>query len=326
MSLYDTPAALYWDCKTEVFMNKTQIIIEAGKNYYGFSMSMTGQLDYQGRQEYTKQPDLSDYERIVSSPYFTPSYYDYLDDKLNHKCAVYFKNVDISNPDVISFLTHVGPLLDAVEAGDTLLAGELYLRRRDVFNRHSQLTKYILGKAAAGILFSICYGRINNIAPEAVPLVYEATKEQLSFDPAKETLEQALVRYLADRKENITLQIVGIAHHDWNPCPPYLENLANNIKAENLAGQMEAIRKAVHDFYAGLECSVQAEPYNGADKNAVAVFLEDTYSKFTGNCGMKKAGYIRATGAKLLRDAQPKRMSWGGHLMRISDNNYVVMI
>lgn len=29
-------------------MNKTQIFIEAGKNYYGFSMSMTGQLDYQG--------------------------------------------------------------------------------------------------------------------------------------------------------------------------------------------------------------------------------------------------------------------------------------
>ena len=41
---------------------------------------------------------------------------------------------------------------------------------------------------------------------------------------------------------------------------------------------------------------------------------------------MKKAGYVRAIGAKLLRDAQPKRMSWGGRLMRISNNNYVVMI
>ena len=306
-------------------MNKTQIIIEAGKNFYGFSMSMTGQLDYQGKQD-LKHPDFADYERIVASSYFTPSYYTYLDDKLNHMCAVYFKDVDISNPDVISFLTHVGPLLDAVEAGDTLLAGELYLRRMDVFNRHSQLTKYILGKAAAGILFSICYGRMNNIAPEAIPLVYDAAKEQLSFDSAKETLEQALVRYLAERKENITVQIVGTHHHDWNPVTPYLENLANNIKAENLASQMEAIRKATHDFYADLECSVQAEPYNKADKNAVAVFMEDTWGKFSGNCGMKKAGYVRAIGAKLLRDAQPKRMSWGGRLMRISNNNYVVMI
>ena len=307
-------------------MNKTQILIEAGKNYYGFSMSETGQLDYQGKQEFLKRPDLSDYERIVSSPYFTPCYYTYLDDKLNHKCAVYFKDADVSNPDVISFLTHVGPLLDAVESGDTLLAGELYLRRRDVFNRQSQLTKYILGKAAAGILFSICYGRINNIAPDAIPLVYEAAKKQLSFDPAKESLEQALVRYLADRKENITVQIVGTQHHDWDPCTPYLGNLANNIKAEDLSGQMEAIRKATHDFYAGLECSVQAEPYNNADKNAIAVFIEDTCSKFAGNCGMKKAGYVRAIGAKLLRDAQPKRMSWGGRLMRIADNGYVVMI
>ncbi len=307
-------------------MNKTQIFIEAGKNYYGFSMSMTGQLDYQGKQEFVKKPDFSDYERIVSSSYFTPCYYTYLDEKLNHKCAVYFKDVDISNPDVISFLTHVGPLLDAVEAGDTLLAGELYLRRRDVFNRHSQLTKYIIGKAAAGILFSICFGRMNTIAPEAIPLVFDAAKEQLSFDPAKETLEQALVRYLAERKENITVQIVGTQHYDWNPCPPYLENLANNIKAENLPGQMEAIRKAVHDFYAGLECSVQAEPYNGADKNAVAVFIEDTYSKFIGNCGMKKAGYIRATGAKLLRDAQPKKLGYGGQLMRISAHDIVVRI
>lgn len=307
-------------------MNKTQIFIEAGKNYYGFSMSMTGQLDYQGRQDFVKKPDFSDYERIVSSPYFTPCYYTYLDEKLNHKCAVYFKDVDISNPDVISFLTHVGPLLDAVEAGDTLLAGELYLRRRDVFNRHSQLTKYILGKAAAGILFSICFGRMNTIAPEAIPLVFEAAKEQLSFDPAKESLEQALVRYLADRKENITVQVVGTHHYDWDPCAPYLENLANNIKAEDLASQMEAIRKATHDFYADLECSVQAEPYNNTDKNAIAVFIEDTCSKFVGNCGMKKAGYVRAIGAKLLRDAQPKRMSWGGRLMRISGNSYVVMI
>lgn len=307
-------------------MNKTQIFIEAGKNYYGFSMSMTGQLDYQGKQEFVKKPDFSDYERIVSSSYFTPCYYTYLDEKLNHKCAVYFKDVDISNPDVISFLTHVGPLLDAVEAGDTLLAGELYLRRQDVFNRHSQLTKYILGKAAAGILFSICFGRMNTIAPEAIPLVFEAAKEQLSFDPAKESLEQALVRYLAERKDSITVQIVGTHHYDWDSSTPYLGNLTNNIKAENLASQMEAIRKAIHDFYAGLECSVQAEPYNNADKNAIAVFIEDTYSKFMGNCGMKKAGYVRAIGAKLLRDAQPKRMSWGGRLMRISSNNYVVMI
>ena len=307
-------------------MNKTQILIEAGKNYYGFSMSETGQLDYQGKQEFLKHPDLSDYERIVSSPYFTPCYYTYLDDKLNHKCAVYFKDADISNPDVISFLTHVGPLLDAVESGDTLLAGELYLRRRDVFNRQSQLTKYILGKAAAGILFSICYGRINNIAPDTIPLVYDAAKKQLSFDPAKESLEQALVRYLADRKENITVQIVGTQHYNWDPCTPYLGNLANNIKAEDLSSQLEAIRKATHDFYAGLECSVQAEPYNNADKNAIAVFIEDTCSKFAGNCGMKKAGYVRAIGAKLLRDAQPKRMSWGGCLVRIADNSYVVMI
>ena len=307
-------------------MNKTQIFIEAGKNYYGFSMSMTGQLDYQGRQDFDKKPDFSGYERIVSSPYFTPSYYVYLDDKLNHKCSVYFKDVDISNPDVISFLTHVGPLLDAVEAGDTLLAGELYLRRRDVFNRHSQLTKYILGKSAAGILFSICYGRMNSVSPETIPLLFEAAKEQLSFDPAKESLEQALVRYLSDRKEHITVQIVGTSHHDWEPCPPYLENLANNIKPENLAGQIEAIRKATHDFYADIECSVQAEPYNPVDKNAIAVLLEDTWAKFTGNCGMKKAGYVRALGAKLLRSAQPKRMSWGGRLMRISSDSYVVMI
>jgi len=52
--------------------------------------------------------------------------------------------------------------------------------------------------------------------------------------------------------------------------------------------QAEKIRKAKHDFYSSLEIAVQAEPYNPADENAVAVMAEALTQKSLETQGLKK--------------------------------------
>lgn len=93
-----------------------------------------------------------------------------------------------------------------------------------------------------------------------------------------------------------------------------------------MLGQAEKIRKTKHDFYSSLEIAVQSEPYNPADENAVAVMTESIDAKIAGNPGLEKAGYIRATAAKIIRAAKPEKMSFDAKLLRIDTRNVVVQI
>ncbi|MEE1211940.1 MAG: hypothetical protein UHO11_05545 [Treponema sp.] len=53
-------------------------------------------------------------------------------------------DVDVSDKDVFDYLVHIGPLLAAVESKDSLLAGELFMRCSEVFEKFAQLTQYIM--------------------------------------------------------------------------------------------------------------------------------------------------------------------------------------
>ena len=86
----------------------------------------------------------------------------------------------------------------------------------------------------------------------------------------------------------------------------------------------EKIRKTKHDFYENLETVVQAEPYNQYDKNSILVCIENTGAKISGNPGLEKAGHIRALAAKIIREAKPKKMNYGGKLASLSGNEIVV--
>lgn len=308
-------------------MSEKQILIDCGKNWFEFSKSRTGQLDYCGKVENPLRLNVENYQKFASSTYFTPSYYVFLQDELNCTPRIYVSpETDVSDKDTFDFLLHVGALLCAVEAKDSLLAGELYLRRKKSFDKFARLAQFIIEPISAEILFSLLFGRLYDMEENEIPLVLDAAKKKLSYRCESETLEQAFVRYFKENEVCLTLPVVGMNYHCWSPYSEYLDGLAENLKAEDLLGQAEKIRKAKYDFYSSLEITVQAEPYNPADENAVAVMAECIDAKIAGNPGLEKAGYVRATAAKIIRAAKPEKMSFKAQLLRIDSRNVVVKI
>ena len=91
-------------------------------------------------------------------------------------------------------------MLCAVEARDSLLAGELYLRRKMSFDKFARLTQFIIEPVSAEILFSLLFGRMHNIEENEIPLVLVAAKKKLSYICESETLELAFVRYFKENK------------------------------------------------------------------------------------------------------------------------------
>ena len=264
-----------------------QILIKTAKAWFEFSKSRTGQIDFIGKVgETIREEELLEggYQKIASSTYFTPSYYIYLQDGENANPLVYVADgLDVSDSDTFDFLVHIGPLLAAVDSKDSLLAGELYLRRRAVFEKFAQLTSFIMEDLCAEILFSLCYGRMQNVVPDSIPLLFNSAKKKLNFDSSRETLDQAYMRYFKDNAVTLTLPLVGTGFYNWEDemCPDALEKLCDNLSAENLLGAAEKIRKAKHDFYKSLECAVQAEPYNPHYRNAIIASIENPSAKIS---------------------------------------------
>lgn len=311
----------------EVVMSEKQILINCGKKWFEFSKSRTGQLDFCGKTENPPHLNVENYQKLASSSYFTPSYYVFLQNELNCTPRIYVSpETDVSDKDTFDFLLHVGALLCAVEAKDSLLAGELYLRRKKSFDKFARLTQFIIEPVSAEILFSLLFGRLYDMEEKEIPLVFDAAKKKLSYICESETLEQAFVRYFKGNETCLTLPIVGMNYHSWSPYSDFLDGLAENLSAEDLLVQAEKIRKAKHNFYSSLEIAVQAEPYNPADENAIAVMAESLDAKIAGNPGLEKAGYIRATAAKIIRAAKPEKMSFKAELVRIGSRDVVVKI
>lgn len=54
--------------------------------------------------------------------------------------------------------------------------------------------------------------------------------------------------------------------------------------------------------------------------------IENIDSKLEGNPVLEKAGYLRATAAKILRAAKPEKMTFNAKLVQISERDIVVQI
>ena len=60
-----------------------QILIKTAKDWFEFSKSKTGQLDFVGKWEKKDSPDVEDAQKLASSTYYTPSFYTFIDSALN---------------------------------------------------------------------------------------------------------------------------------------------------------------------------------------------------------------------------------------------------
>ncbi|MBO4732202.1 MAG: hypothetical protein J5597_05285 [Spirochaetaceae bacterium] len=305
-----------------------QILIECGSHWFEFTKSKTGQLDYAGKIEgIVASSELEGFQCFAGSTYFSPSFYTYISDGMNMIPLIYVADgVDVSDLETYDYLVHVGSLLAAVDSNDSLLAGELYLRRRKTFEKFPQLTQFIMKDLSVEILFSLCFGRMQNINPDDIPLVFNAASEKLGFDPSREDLDQAFMRWFKSNSCMLTLPLVGTNFYNWNSAPEVLARLCDNLSLDDLTSHAEKIRRAKHSFYASLRTTVQAEPYNPHDKNAVLVCIEDIEAKINGNMGLEKAGHIRALAAKVLREAKPKKLVYKSSLASVSAGNIVVKV
>lgn len=303
-----------------------QILVNFGKNCFEFSISKTGQLDFEGKIENSTKINFSEFQKIEGSTYFSPAYYIFLNNELNFSPEIYVSSgTNISNKDIFDFLVHVGALLGALEAKDSMLAGELYLRRKNSFEKFSRLTEFILEPLCAEILFSLIYGKLNNIKETEIPLIYNIAKKKIKFNSSKENLEQAFMRYFKENYVSLSLSVVGNAHHSWNFYSEILGNIPLNFNSDFVA-ESEKFKKAKQEFYSSLKVKVQAEPYNKFDENAIAVMIEDIDSKLSGNSGFMKAGYIRATAAEIIRKAKEEKLSYSANLVRLSGRDIVVQV
>ena len=304
-----------------------QILIKTTNDWFEFTKSKTGQLDYVGKWEKNDKPRVDDAQEFISSTYFSPAWYVFIQGELNCNPTVYVApDVDVSDKDLFDYLVHIGPVLAAVEAKDSLLAGELFLRRREVFEKYAQLTQYILEPLCVEILFSLCYGKMNNLEPDDIPLIFENAKKKLEFDTSRENLDQALMRYIKKNSVTLSLPLVGTNFYHWDDDlePEALSKLTDNLSPEDLPAAAEKIRKAKQSFYESLKVSVQAEPYNRVDKNSILVCIENVEAKLFGNPGLEKAGHIRALAAQIIRESKPKKMSYDCKLSSLSRREIVV--
>ncbi|MCQ2600736.1 MAG: hypothetical protein MJ184_05190 [Treponema sp.] len=306
---------------------KQQILIRCGNDFYEFSKSVTGQLDYNGKVLTEMMPDTNGYLEFTASSYFSPVFYAYLNRKLNNIPKIYvLPEVDVSDTDTFDYLVHVAPLLSAVEAKDSLLAGELYWRRCMSFEKFSKLTEYILEPICVEILFSHCFCKMDCDDPDDMPLIYNIAKKKLKFDCSRETLEQAFMRYIKNKGMEFTLPLVGTGYYNWDYEPTVLDKITDGLGYENILEKTEKIRNAKQEFFEGLELSVQAEPYNIYDKNSILVCIESIEGKLCGNNGLEKVGHVRAKAAKIIRETKPEVMGFVSELMHIGRKQYVIKI
>ena len=304
-----------------------QILIKTANDRFEFTKSKTGQLDFVGKWDKNDKPRVDDAQEFISSTFFSPAWYVFIQNELNCNPTVYVApDVDVSDKDLFDYLVHIGPVLAAVEAKNSLLAGECFLRRREVFEKYAQLTQYILEPLCVEIMFSLCYGRMNNLDPDDIPLIFENAKKKLDFDSSRENLDQALMRYIKKNSVTLSLPLVGTNFYHWDDDiePEALSKLTDNLSPEDLPAAAEKILKAKQSFYESLKVSVQAEPYNRVDKNSILVCIENVGAKLFGNPGLEKAGHIRALAAQIIREAKPKKMSFSCKLSSLSYREIVI--
>lgn len=319
-------------------MAQENIIVESRTSKqvtrWGFTISITGQLDYTGRTE--QMPD-SKWNNIEGSTYFSSSWYTWLPESLRAQITVYLSSdVAIPNADIFAYLSHIGAVLCALDAKDTLLVAELVSRRLDIFMKFPQLTLYIIEPVAAESLFALLFGRLgepddyfmhyyscggmfSTTEDNVSVLFYEAAKKRLSPDPEKENPAEMFIRFFKTQEHfEMTVGVVGTCFHDWaEDGLMYLDAITRESVGNDFVQNKSAVRSARDTLFSTIGVTVQAEPYNTHDSNAIAVCIDDIRAKLSGNGGKVHAGYIRATGAAILRKARPSLFNFNASLARL---------
>ncbi len=303
---------------------KCNVIISAATEdseiCWGFSISKTGRLNYLGK---IARPETAGWQSLSGSTYYSSSAYRWIRKPFRNPVKTLISpDAEIDSAETSAFLTHIGPVLLAIENRNGMLAASLFDRRKAVFAGFLSLCRKIFEPIAPYALFSWVYGSFHHTdffaaynsgglsasAHDTGVFLFDAAEKQLKPDPANETPEEMFIRFFADEKRNehpVAMVVVGTDHYSW---------MKNTNDFFDGSGSYQTVRQSADRFFEQMAVTVQAEPYNPADRNAIAVAAEDPYAKIAGKGGLSKAGYIRATGASILRNAFPKQFGYKAHL------------
>lgn len=312
-----------------------ELVAKSSTSVFKFSLSKTGVLDFSGEVDGV---DFAGYQQMECSTYFSPSWYTFLPKNLQAEIRLRFKDgMAKLNASQYSFLMHVGALLLAVKERDSLLVAELLHRRPMVFSPFLPMVLYIVKPIAAEALFAWTYGRfgfsselqrfydndsmVSDGEMDTGIILYSAAREGLKPNPLKESINEMFIRYFQEHPNvDFTMGIVGAPCHFWTNGFHRLDSAINHHVAKDFVEGFEALRNARQKFFEGLSVSMQAEPYNPHDANAISVSIEDIEAKISGSGGKTKAGYIRATGAAILRKARPELFAYESSLWRVGNS------
>ena len=140
------------------------------------------------------------------------------------------------------------------------------------------------------------------------------------------------IRYFREKESfDFTIGLVGATNHPWIAGIEKYESVVKTATAFRFFDDA-AVGFKSQEFFESLATKVQAEPYNPHDHNAISVSIDDLGAKLKGFVSKSKAGYLRATGAAILRKARPNVFAYGSKLWRLGadpsffENSIVVRI
>ncbi|WP_407445170.1 hypothetical protein [Fibrobacter sp.] len=317
---------------------------------YKFTRSATGMFDYEGdvtadffsdgnpKDAGRSYSDSKTMQRVDSSLYFSPSWYTYLHRDFAAEISVYIpQNIKDLDANQYSFLVHIGAILLAIHERDTLLVAELLHRRASVFAEFMPLMMHILKPVAAEALFAWVYGSFNGVGKflqvyasetpiksgetDTAAILFAAAKDSLKPEPAKESPEQMFVRFFKQEIPfDFTIGLVGANNHPWVDSLDELERICSRASAHDFSFDRSNVGFKRQDLFENLKTNVQVESYNPHDPNAIGVSIDNPISMLKGFPGKSKAGYIRATGAAILRKARPDKFGYEASLRRVGGN------
>lgn len=292
---------------------------------------------------------------LDGSPFFSYNWYTWLSEDLTTQIKIeVYGNNSFNDANAFAYLTHIGSLLCAVDAKDGLLAAEIFHRRHKIFMKFPQLTLDIIKPIAAEGLFAWIYGSFNYYDEKYLQDVmrgnflqdksqwdvtetfFEAAKDRFypqniqTTNIIDETPKQMMIRFFQTNKNiSLTMPLVGTNFSNWaNQSLIYIERRLQNEESKDFARGTKFAKNARQRIFSKTKSHVQTEPSNYFDPNAIAVFLEDIQSKANGLYTLQKAGYLRKTGAEIIRKAQPQKIEFYSKLFRVSrsKNNADVVI
>lgn len=305
---------------------------------WGFYQSPSGQLEFAGEftlgenqkfEDLWQSKDLEKASILDTSPGSTLGECFFRTESLSSNTYVYLKDgFEISDSDTFAFLTHVGSLLVAVKYKNTYVLSNILEKNIDTFSKFSKLTLFIIKEIAPETLFTVLYSGFENhsmfykfyksnfllseAGKDVANLLYYAAKEDLSPVPEKESPEEMFIRYFKNTPgKTITLPVIGMNFYSWKD---QVSDFRELTETTNLITNFVQVNEIKEKILSSLRVSVQAEPYNPHDHNALGVYIDSINEAKFGKHYLVRAGYLRSKASAILRQAFPSKFNFKGKI------------